>query len=213
MLKRIIKFLNKPKEKRLTQKEEIRRKLPKKTFARKFYGFTKDLKNETIVLKSPRGKILYQREGKENQAKVPFDFFRILQKKGVNLSKCTLIHNHTCLKNSDITILPSITDINTFFKLYREFKMTNYSILLIDQKTMQEFGRCFLNLSSEEVKTRIKSFKSDKDLDIWFNTKTKWFGRDLIFLTLEDLKHLGFNIKYQGINGHKYNPDKGIFEN
>ncbi len=81
MFKKMMSFLNKPKEKRLAQKEEIRKKLPKKTFSRKFYGFTKDLKNETVVLKLPTEKILYQKEGKRHRAEMPIKFLKNLKRK------------------------------------------------------------------------------------------------------------------------------------
>jgi len=212
MLKRIKALINKPKEKRIAKKEEIRKKLPKNSFSKKFYGFSKDLKKETIVIKLPTGKIIYQKECFKDRALIPWKLLYELKKKGVPLNKCTLIHNHTIPKNSDLNILPSVIDVKAFLKLYNVFKITNYSILLIDEKSMQEFGRCFINLASINVKKEIENLKSNLSLNLWYDNRTRWFGKESLFLTIKDLERLGFKIRLQGLNGYKYDPKTRKFK-
>ena len=212
MIKKIKTFLNKPKVKRIIKKEAIQNNLPEKSFSKKFYTASKDLRKETVLIKLPGGKILAHKQGFKQKVEIPIDILHTLKAKGVNVSKCQIIHNHTISKNAISSLKPSIGDIKASFQLYKQFGITNHTILFIDKKTMQEFGRCFYKFDSSIIKNKIKNFNSHDNFNIWFNGQLLHFGRVIDSFTLEDLNNLGFKLRFQGLNGNKYNSKTEKFE-
>ncbi|MDD3178119.1 MAG: hypothetical protein PHR26_01240 [Candidatus ainarchaeum sp.] len=213
MIKRLNSFLNKRKTERLKKQNEIRKKLPKGSFSRKFYGISKDLKKETIIIKSPGGHIIYNSQGYKNKVEIPVKFLENLKKNDRDLSKLQLIHNHTISKKSSMGSKPSFNDIRLFLDMYRQFDITNFTILFIDKYNLKEFGRIFLKLDSLDVMNKLKNFKNRSDYNIWFKENTLYFGKPIEFISINDLKYFGFKYRFLGLNGHKYNSEKEIFQN
>jgi hypothetical protein len=195
-------------------------KYPKNSFSRKFYKQAKDLKIEHFFIKIGSDLILIK-SGSRSKCEIGENEFKKILKEKVkdfdSLKRATMIHNHSTTINTKYSLIPSKSDINTFFNLYRKYGITNFMINFIDLKTKTEFGRLHLILESKYLKKKLDELKKENEYNQWskniFDYIDEIINTRLYSTFLKELlRKTGFRLRYKGLNGYKYNFKTEIFE-
>lgn len=152
MIKKIVNYFKNKKLEKINKIEnrckEILTKLPEKSFSKKFYSFNR-LDKEILLLKIGKDVIDISKIRKKHGVTINLVILDELFKK-YDLSKANLIHQHT---EGRIEISPN--DLMIFCKCFKEYKISNFTILLID-KEYNQIGRLQYTFT-DEFKTKLTS--------------------------------------------------------